>query len=240
VVNPRWKRFGGALLFLGIAAVLSAGEARDPLADRPLDTVRIQDRVTLHARRAYLTFTETLVVTPIATPGDGLRRAGPFVVHLLIAPFWLRDGNEERLAFPVLRPQLNYSHGRVRRFALVRPDGETVRSVAEATPECRYVLTLDLGHVRPERISVTVQMSAPTGLSRGAELVYSPSNDGRPFRSGPPESFQTVVHILADEALEPWTAFQGENIVPRADTPPSVTLQREQRHEIRFGQRPEW
>ena len=84
---------------------------------------------------------------------------------------------------------------------------------------------------------LTVQMSSPTGLNPQAELLYTPSNDGHPFRSGPPESFQTVVHMIADPVLEPWKVVRGDQVIPRAGA--RVTLEREASHTIRFGSTPE-
>jgi len=184
-----------------------------------------------------MTFSETIVLTPAAVKNDRLRPGAVSIVHLLIAPFWLKDGNYQGPAFPVLRPQLTLSHGRVQRFALVRPDGETVRKVEEITQDSRYVLTLEFGHMLPEQLTVTVQMSSPTGLNPEAELLYTPSNDGHPFRSGPPESFQTVVHMIADPVLEPWKVARGDEVVPRDGA--RVTLEREVSHTIRFGSAPE-
>jgi hypothetical protein len=148
---------------------------------------------------------------------------------------WLKDGPHEGAAFPMLRPQLNLSSGRVRRFALVRPDGEAVRNIDDITRDCRYLLTIDFGHMLPDRITVTIQMSSPTGISPGTEITYQPSNDGHPRRSGPPESFQTVAHIIADEPLEPWVVTAGDKAVPRRQD--RVTLERDVPHTIRFGPR---
>lgn len=209
----------------------------DDSAVVPLVTVRAQDRVTLHVRRAYMTFTESIVLKPAGTKSTVSRPGMNNVIHLLVAPFWWKDGDQEGLAFPMLRPQLTLSHGRVRRFALVRPDGETVRNFADATPDCRYVLTLEFGHMMPDHLTVTVNMTSPNGLNPGAELFYTPSNDGHPFRSGPPESFHTVVHVIADEPLEPWLVTKGGEAVPRPTDYPAVTLDRDAPHIFHFGSR---
>jgi hypothetical protein len=220
---------------IGIVCITAPfAQAGETVPDNePLLTVRSRDRVTLHARSAYLTFTETIVVSPAGPKKEQPRAGTNNVIHLLIAPFWVKDGNFQGPAFPVLRPQLTISHGRVQRFAMVRPDGESVRSVAEITPECRYVLTLEFGHMMPEQLTVTVQMSSPNGLNPGAELTYKPSNDGHPFRSGPPESFHTVLQMIADPVLEPWKVMDGDREIPRADA--FVTLDRDVSHTIRFG-----
>src|SRR5688572_1906707 len=112
-------------------------------------TVRSRDHITLHARIAYLTLSETIVLTPAGVKQDHQRPGAVNHVNLLIAPFWLKEGTREGPAFPVLRPQLTLSHGRVRRFAMVRPDGETIRSIDEMTADSRYVLTLEFGHMLP-------------------------------------------------------------------------------------------
>jgi hypothetical protein len=121
---------------------------------------------------------------------------------------------------------------------MVRPDGETVHSINDITADCRYVLTLEFGHMLPEQLTVTVQMSSPTGLNPGAELAYTPSNDGHAQRSGPPASFQTVVHVIADDDLAPWTVLRGGEVIPRADTP-RVSLEREIGHTFRFAPKTE-
>jgi hypothetical protein len=212
------------------------GEEGDP-AVVPLTTVRARDRVTLHVRRPYMTMSETIVLSPAGAKSTTTRPGVNNVIHLLIAPFWWKDGAQEGLAFPMLRPQLTLSHGRVKRFALTRPDGETVRNVAEATPDCRYVLTLEFGHMMPEELTVTVHMSGPVGLNPGAELLYTPSNDGHPFRSGPTESFQTVVRVIADEPLEPWQVAKDGNVIDRPAGYPSVALDRDAAHVFQFGLR---
>lgn len=147
---------------------MSARAAEPDDASNPLATIRARDDVRIHVRGAYLTFTETIVLTPA---GVTAQRMGPGTmnsVNLLIAPFWFSDGSNQGPAFPVLRPQVTPSHGRVKRFALVRPDGEAVCSLSEATPDCRYVLTLEFGHMPPERLTVTVPMASPFGLRPGA------------------------------------------------------------------------
>jgi hypothetical protein len=219
-------------LFLVVTLAVAGSSASSAAEDNPpIVTVRLKDEITMHARLAYLTFSETIVVAPAEKQPD--RPVGINVAHLLIAPMWLKDGNYQGVAFPELRPQLNLSSGRVRRFALVRPDGEAVRNVQEVTPECRYLLTIDFGHMVPEQVTVTVQMSSPVGLNPGAEISYQPSNDGHPRRPGPPASFQTVAHIIADEPLEPWTVTSGERAIPRKEA--WVTLERDVAHTIKFG-----
>ena len=232
-------RVVGALLGWALVPDLLAVDAASDPVNEPLLTVRASDRITLHARSAYMTFSETIVVTPAAVKNDRLRPGAVSLVHLLFAPLWLKDGNYLGPAFPVLRPQLTPSAGRVQRFALVRPDGEIVRKVDEMTLDCRYVLTLEFGHMLPEKFTVTIMMSSQTGLNPGAELMYTPSNDGHAFRSGPPESFETFVHIIADPVLEPWTVVKGDRVVPRAESFPSVILEREVGHTIRFGTKAE-
>jgi hypothetical protein len=222
-----------ALLGLMIFTVVRAGDVEASPANEPLLTIRSRDQITLHARLAYLTFSETIVLTPAGVKSERERPGAVNVVHLLIAPFWVRDGAGQTAAFPVLRPQLTLSHGRVQRFAMVRPDGETVRSVDDITADCRYLLTLEFGHMLPEQLTVTVNMSSPTGLNPGSELIYTPSNDGHPLRSGPPASFQTVVHVIADEDLEPWNAMRGDQVIPRAVD--RVSLERDAIHTFHFS-----
>jgi hypothetical protein len=230
------RRLVNALL-RSLLVVLLAGGASLPAAQSednpPIITVRLKDEITMHARLAYLTFTETIVVAPAEKKED--RPVGINIAHLLIAPMWLKDGTYEGAAFPVLRPQLNLSSGRVRRFALVRPDGEAIRTVQEITPDCRYLLTIDFGHMLPDRVTVTVQMSSPTGMSSGAEISYQPSNDGHPRRPGAAGSNQTVAHIIADEPLEGWIVTAGDRTIPRKEA--WVTLERDVSHTIRFGPR---
>jgi hypothetical protein len=225
----------GALSVLGWVLVSPfAGAAGNP-ASEPLLTVRARDQIRLHVRSAYLTFSETIVLAPAPASQDRVRPGAVGVVHVLIAPFWFRDGASQGPAFPELRPQLTLSHGRVQRFGLVRPDGEPVRTIEDVTPDCRYVLTLELSHMLPEKLTITVQMSSPTGLNPGSELIYTPSNDGHPFISGPTESFHTQVHVIADPVLEPWTVVKGQEPVARIDK--DVALEREVTHTFRFGSR---
>lgn len=223
----------GALLGILGGIILLAAPADNHATAEPLLTVRAKDQVTLHVRSAYLTFNETLVVTPAAVKSDRTQPGATSLVHFLIAPFWLKDGNYRGPAFPVLRPQLTLTSGRLKRFVLLRPDGESVRTVDEITPDCRYVLTLEFGHMLPEQFTVTVQMSSPVGVSSDAELSYTPSNDGHTLGSGTPESVQTAVHIVADENLEPWRAMRGNEMIPRHDA--WVTLDREVPYTIRFA-----
>jgi hypothetical protein len=224
-----------SLFALAFASALPAAGANGDEENAPIPTVRIRDTVTLHARTAYLTFTEDFVVTPVRPKTDTPRPAGTRnIIHLLIAPMWVRDGNGERPAFPVLRPGLNLSHGaNVRRFAMTRPNGETVTRIDDITADCRYVLTLEFGHMVPEKLTVTVHLSSPTGLRPPAELIYRPSHDGHPVRSGPPESLHTLVHVIADEALTPWTATNGQEEIPQSSG--RVRLGRDVEHTFRFG-----
>src|SRR5262249_46741469 len=127
----------------------------------------------------------------------------------------------------------NLSHGRIRRFILTRPDGESVSSMDEATPDCAYVLTLDFGHVVPKRFTVTLDL-ATGGITRDTELTYNASNDGQPIRSGPTESTFTQLRVYPDPALQPWKVVQGDKVIPRFDST-TVRLEREVEHTIRFG-----
>lgn len=227
------------LLLLCTLALLPArglcADGEDGPTAEPLVTVRASDRVMLYVRRPYMTMTETIVLAPAGPKTTTTRPGVNNVIHLLVAPFWLRDGSVEGLAFPMLRPQLTLSHGRVKRFALTRPDGEAVRHVSEATADCRYVLTLEFGHMMPDQLTVTMHFSAPVGLNPGAELLYTPSNDGHPLRSGPTESVQTVVRVIADEPLESWQVTKDGAVIERPSGYPAVTLDRDAAHVFRFG-----
>jgi hypothetical protein len=163
------------------------------------------------------------------TPGEA------HLFHLLIPPLWMKEGSEERPAFRTLRPYYQSSHGRIRRFALVRPDGEKVLTIENITPDCRYVLTLEFGHVIPERFTVNISFTSSSGINPEAQFLYTPSNDGYPVRSGPPESVITELRVNADPPLQPWKVLQGEQSLSRL-TPYVVQLNRELNHVIRFAQ----
>jgi hypothetical protein len=200
---------------------------------KPIRVVRVKDQVVIHAGRSLLSLTETIVLDPVDEKGERDRPGTMHIVELLIYPLWIKEGASLRPAFPVLRPRPTLSAGRVRRFALVKPDGETVSSIAAATPDCAYVLTLDFGHVNPKRFTVTLDM-ATAGIERETELTYMASNDGQALRSGPPESTYTDLRVYTDGALQSWSALQGEQVLPQSNS--SVKLERGTNYLIRFGQ----
>ena len=215
-------------------ATLTGPAAAGEKEEEPLHTIRAQNKVLLQAGTTNLTLTETIVVSPIELKKENDRPGAANLVNLLISPLWLQDGNYAGSAFTAVKPYLNLSHGRIRRFALTRPDGEPVRTMDQMTPDCRYVLSVELGHVRPERLTVTVTRAQPSGIRPGMELFYTPSNDGHAFRSGPPETVYTQLRIRADGQLEPWQVWQGDKLLPRADST-AVNLERDVSHTIRFG-----
>lgn len=221
-----------AALVLALAPAIRA--AANDTAEEPLQTIRAQSKVLLQAGATNLTLTETIVVTPVGLKKANERPGATNLVNLLISPLWLKDENYQGSAFTALKPYLNVSHGRVRRFALMRPDGEPVRSIDQMTQDCRYVLSLELGHVLPERLTVTITMAQPTGVRPGTELIYTPSNDGQAFRPGPPDTVYTQLRIRADPSLEPWQIARGDKVLPRADST-AVNLERDVSHTIHFG-----
>jgi hypothetical protein len=212
---------------------LPAAAAAEGDAPVPLESVRASDLVVVSAGTNYIAFNETIVVNPIKRK-DPKERPDPVnLVHLLLTPLWIKEGENYRMAFPALKPTLNMTHGRVRRVALVRPDGEAVSSVAEATPECRYAFTVEFGHVIPERFTVNVFQSTTQGVPVGADLFFIASGDGQAVRSGPPESFYTTLRVKGDAPLNPWQVLLEGEKVARADSY-SVRLDREKRYVIRF------
>jgi hypothetical protein len=218
-------------LAMSVARLLGAGD--DGAQIKPIHVVRAKDQVVIHAGRNLLSFTETIVLEPVDEKGERDRPGTTHIVELIIYPLWIKEGEFLRPAFPVLRPRPSLSAGRVRRFALVKPDGETVNSIAAATPDCAYVLTLDFGHVNPKRFTVTIDL-ATSGIERETELTYMASNDGHALRSGPPESTYTDLRVFTDGALQSSSVSQGAQVLPQSNS--SVKLERGTNHIIRFGQ----
>jgi hypothetical protein len=219
---------GALLMALPTSVAGAEGDVIEPLA-----SVRASNLVVVSAGSNFLTFNETIVVTPIKRKPDNERPEAVNLVHLLLTPLWIKEGDNYRMAFPAMKPTLNMSHGRVRRIALVRPDGELVSSVAEATPDCRYAFTVEFGHVIPARFTVNVFQSTNAGLPMGADLVLHASNDLQPARSGAPESFYTTLRVKGDAPLNPWQVTHDGEKLARADAY-SVRLDREKRYVIRF------
>jgi hypothetical protein len=184
---------------------------------------------------SFMTFNETIVLTPIDLQKDKLKPGRPNIVHILIPPLWLRDGDVDRPAFGMQRPYFQPSQGRVRRFALLRPDGERVVTADQITPDCRYVMTLEYGHVIPDKITVQISFTSSSGINPTTEFRYTPSNDGHPVRSGPTETVVTNLRVTAEPYLQPWRVLQGDKQLPLA-TPYSVNLDRELAHVVKFGE----
>jgi hypothetical protein len=218
-------------LFLG-SHVRAAAEA-DPASD-VLPTVRSGDSITLTVGGSFLNLSEVITMTPIDVKAVNERPGSANLVHLLISPLWIKEGDSQRPAFTTVRPYITPSHGRVRRFALMRENGEDVRNVEQMTPDCRYVLSLEFGHVIPKQFTVTVTMATPRGVPPETEFLYTPSNDGQPFRSGAPETFYTLMRVKAEPTLDPWHIVKDGAILPRADSS-SVRLDRNVSHTIRFN-----
>jgi len=202
--------------------------------EKPFRAIRSKDNLSLTVGPGILSFNETIVMTPIDLK-EKLIPGRANLLHILIPALWVREGGVERPAFSTQRPYFQASQGRVRRFALLKPDGERVLTPDQMTPECRYVLTLEFGHVIPEKFNVEVSFVSTQGLNPQAELLYTPSNDGYPVRSGPPESFFTELRVRADAPLDPWRVTQDDKPLDRI-TPYIVRLQRESSYVIRFAQ----
>lgn len=225
-------RFAALLTALAWIPVAGAAEA-DPAND-VLPTVRSEDSITLTVGGSFLNLSEVITMTPIDVKVVNERPGSANVVHLLISPLWIKEGDSQRPAFTTVRPYITPSHGRVRRFALMRENGEDVRNVEQMTPDCRYVLSLEFGHVIPKKFTVTVTMATPRGVPPETEFLYTPSNDGQPFRSGAPETFYTSIRVKTEPSLDPWHIMKGGQILPRADSS-SVRLERNVSHVIRFN-----
>lgn len=222
-----------ALLALAVVASAATGDYGEQEAT-PFRAVRTEDRLILSVGPGSLMFNETIVLSPVDRKRK-LQPGNPNLLHILIPPLWLREGGEERPAFNTLRPYFSSSHGRVRQFALRRPDGEKVLTPEQITRDCRYVLTLEFGHVIPDRFTVNVGFSSNRGITPETEFLYTASNDGYPVVSGPSETVLTDLHVNADPQLQPWKVLQGDREIPHA-TPYLVRLDRELNHVIRFGQ----
>jgi hypothetical protein len=224
------------VLLVAILAACPVGRAAaetDPAND-VLPTVRSEDSITLTVGGSFLNLSEVITMTPVDIKAVNERPGAANLVHLLISPLWIKDGDSQRPAFTTVRPYITPTHGRVRRFALMRENGEEVRTIDQITPDCRYVLSLEFGHVIPKKFSVTVTMATPRGVPPETEFLYTPSNDGQPFRSGAPEAFFTTVRVKAEPTLDPWHIVSNGEVLPRADST-SVHLDRNITHTIRFN-----
>jgi len=229
---PGWKYPIGALLGLTLFAPwLAAAIGEKTYISLPV--VRSKDQVTIHASNGLLSLVQNIVLETQGVQRTTEPPGSSHLVELLIYPLWIKEGESLRPAFPVLRPRLTLSHGRVRRFTLVHPDGESVGSMAKVTPDCAYVLSLEFGHVIPRRFTVTLDF-ATGGIRRETELRYMASNDGQPIRTGPAESTYTELRVFPDGSLQPWHAVQGERYLPRVNSA-TVHLERGVDHVIRFG-----
>jgi hypothetical protein len=230
---PKACRAACVPALLVFAATLFAAAPRE-VESETFRAIRVADEVRLSIGVAGMSFNETIVLSPLDLKEK--RQPGrPNLLHVLIPPLWAREGGVERPAFNTLRPYYSSTHGRVRRFAVMRPDGERVLSNDQITRDCRYVLTLEFGHVVPERFTVTIGFSSNTGIGPETEFLYSASNDGYPVRSGPPESVFTLLRVNAEPPLLPWKVLQGDKVLPFA-TPYTVRLDRELNHVIRFAE----
>jgi hypothetical protein len=237
-VFPRiWRHGVLPGLFLAASLVARATDA-DPVNQVVL-TVRAEDIVRLLVGSGFVELRETIVVQPVSVKHEREKPGATSLIHLLISPLWIREGTRMRPAFTVMKPDLNPSHGRVRRFALVQPDGEVVRRLNEMTPESRWVLTLEFGHVIPKRFTVAIGLWSGRGITPDAEFVYTASNDGQPIRSGPPASIYTDLRVSPGSSLQPWNVVEGDQILPRIDSS-TVRLNRDVSHTIRFGARAEY
>jgi hypothetical protein len=216
---------------LGLLALLASAAER-PQND-PLQIRRVQNLVTIYAGTSLLSLTETIVAETIRTTAANEDPGRTNIVQMIIRPLWIKEGDNLRPAFRVLKPRLNLSHGRIRRFALVKPDGESVTSTDAATPDCAYVLTLDFGHVVPRRFTVTMDL-ATGGINRTTELTYMASNDGQALQSGPTSSTVTELRVFPDASLQPWKVTQGDKVLARVNSA-GVHLEREVNSLIRFG-----
>jgi len=223
-----------ALVAIGLTAMMSGAVPRERAAGEPFRAVRAENRLMLSVGAGFLTFNEKIVLSPVGGI-QNLQPGKPNLFHLLIPPLWMREGGVERPAFTTLRPYYSSTHGRVRRFALLRPDGERVLTTDQITPDCRYVLTLEFGHVIPAQFTVNVGFSSSRSINAEAEFLYTPSNDGYPVVSGPSESVLTDLHVNADAHLQRWQVVQDDREVAPV-TPHLVRLAREMSHVIRFGQ----
>jgi hypothetical protein len=219
-------------LLLVLCLLLPAVQAAERPVNEPLQLRRVQNKVVIYAGTSLVSLTETIVVEPVRTnlnESPGRTNVG----QVIIRPLWFKEGDNLRLAFRTLKPRLNLSHGRIRRFALVKPDGESVTSPDVATPDCAWVLTLDFGHVVPRRVTIIMDL-ATGGINRNTELTYMASNDGQALQSGPTESTITELRVFPDPSLQPWKVVQGDKVVPRVNSA-AVHLEREVNHVIRFG-----
>ncbi len=231
---PQACVFGVVLVLVAyVSATFGAAPPREVEAE-PFRAIRTRDQLILSVGPGSMTFNETIVLSPL-TKREDLQPGRPNLLHILIPPLWLKEGESERPAFGTLRPYYSSSHGRVHRFALMRPDGEKVLNSELITPDCRYVLTLEFGHVIPARFTVNVGFSSSRGITPETQFFYTPSNDGYPVVSGPSETVLTDLHLNTDASLQPWKVVQGDKVLPRA-TDYLVRLDRELNHVIRFAQ----
>jgi hypothetical protein len=197
-------------------------------------TIRARDQLVLTFGAGVTSLNETILLTPIGLK-DNLPPGIPNLAYVLISPLWMREGGRERPAFSTLRPYFQASHGRVRRFALLQPDGERVVQPNQMTPDCRYVLTLEFGHFVPKEFTVVVSFVSSRTTNPEAEFTYNPSNDGYPVRTGPTESVCTELRVHADPSFPPWEVLASGKVLPRVARA-TVQLQRELDHVIRFEQ----
>ena len=94
-----------------------------------------------------------------------------------------------------------------------------------------YIFIL-LGGARV-KVSHKLRSSAPAG-GQTPLTPYARLAPPRAPLTGPPETVYTQLRIRADGQLEPWQVWQGDKLLPRADST-AVNLERDVSHTIRFG-----
>lgn len=188
------KKHPFSLLFCALlttAGVLAKEEAKS-LPTAGLLTKRARDELSINFGETDVCYFQVLKVETRIRPENldsDINRA-----DLFILPVLREEAQGGVLLFPVLKPTITVSSGRVDDLRFTRGDAVRIEEPQLMTSEGLYSFSVLFGKEIPREFTVTISMTAPrNSKDHGSTLLCRMSDDGVGHIYGKPASFLRVL-----------------------------------------------
>jgi hypothetical protein len=170
-----------------------------------LHCARIRDELTISLSEAEVFFFEVVTVVPEVRP-DNLKNTRN-VASFFILPILAKEPQGHRLLFPVLKPSITVSSGKVRDVTFRDNQGGEVDHPATMTTEglCRF--EVEFGSDIPQEFTVVISMMAKRDPnSSWSELVCKMTDDNMGQMFSKPDS---KLRVLDSKGTQ-WVFREGK------------------------------
>lgn len=170
------------LAYLAVCCILTADDMPSETvsyfkSSAGLHCVRIRDELTISFGERKVYYSEIVTIATKVRPDNLISEINR--VSFFILPVLCKDPRGNRLLFPVLKPTVAVTSGRVEDVAFKRSDGIGVEDASALTEDGMYRLMIVFGKEIPEEFTIVISMDVQRDAKNyNSELLCKFSDDG--------------------------------------------------------------